>query len=149
MLKTRNEGLALELQFLNLFTVANLPLSTQSIKGALSIDDDWDEDDLPEVAEATWTLLHMLGSSSTRCRERENPLFGVQQWTWVNLLVFLPPPNPLSWKKFYLNCELDIQSICSLYFCTKTPENRLIQVFVTKHQRVALKRSCLCFPAFH
>ena len=53
MLKTRNEGLALELQFLNLFTVANLPLSTQSIKGALSIDDDWDEDDLPEVAEAT------------------------------------------------------------------------------------------------
>ena len=53
MLKTRNEGLALELQFLNLFTVANLPLWTQSIKGALSIDDDWDEDDLPEVAEAT------------------------------------------------------------------------------------------------
>ena len=93
MLKTRNEGLALELQFLNLFTVANLPLSTQSIKGALSIDDDWDEDDLPEVAEATWTLLHMLGSSSTRCRERENPLFGVQQWTWVNLLVFLPPKS--------------------------------------------------------
>ena len=46
--------------------------------GTLSNDDEWDDDDLPEVAEATWTLLHMLGSSSTSCRERENPRLGVQ-----------------------------------------------------------------------
>ena len=50
-----------------------------------------DDDNLPEVDEATWTLLHILGSSSTYCRERENPQLGIQQWTWVNLLVYLPP----------------------------------------------------------
>ena len=60
------------------------------ILGTLSIDDEWDDGVLPEVAEVSWTLLRMLGSSSTCCLERENPWFGVQQWTWVNLLVFLP-----------------------------------------------------------
>ena len=66
----------------------------------LSIDEEWDDDDLPEVAEATWTLLHMLSSSSTYCRERENPSFGVQQWTWVNSLVLALPLNPLSERNF-------------------------------------------------
>ena len=46
--------------------------------GTLSIDDEWDDDDLPEVAEAEWTLLHMLDSSFTCSREREKPWFGVQ-----------------------------------------------------------------------
>ena len=37
--------------------------------GTVSIDDEWDGEDLPEVAQATWTLLHMLGSSSSSERE--------------------------------------------------------------------------------
>ena len=37
--------------------------------GILNIDDEWDDDDLPEVAESTLTLLHMLGSSCTCRRE--------------------------------------------------------------------------------
>ena len=40
-------------------------LCWEQTTGTLSIDDEWDDDDLPEVAEATWTLLHMLSSSST------------------------------------------------------------------------------------
>ena len=60
----------------------------------------------------------MLGSSSAYYRQRVNPWFGVQQWTWLNLLVFLPL-NQLSWKKFHLNCVFNFQRICSLYFCTK------------------------------
>ena len=37
--------------------------------GTLSIDDEWDVDDLPEVARASWPLLHILAclaSSSER-----------------------------------------------------------------------------------
>ena len=30
------------------------------------------------------------------------------------------PLNPLSRKKFHLDCVFDFQCICSLYFCTKT-----------------------------
>ena len=30
------------------------------------------------------------------------------------------PLNPLSRKKFHLDCVFDLQCICSLYFCTKT-----------------------------
>ena len=48
------------------------------VADTLSTDDEWDDDDQPEVVEASWTLLHMLGSSSTCSREREN------QWCGVN-----------------------------------------------------------------
>ena len=45
----------------------------------LSTDNERDDDDEPEVVEATCRLLRMLDSSSTCCRERENELFAVQQ----------------------------------------------------------------------
>ena len=44
-----------------------------------------DDDDETEEVEATCTLLPMLYSSSTYCREREKQEFAVHQWTWVQL----------------------------------------------------------------
>ena len=79
------------------------------------------------------TLLHML-SSSTCCRERENRWFAVQQWTWVNLLVFLPPKSTLMKKNFisiaYSNFNVFVVCIVVLKTPEKAPPASRIEMFL-------------------
>ena len=77
-------------------------------------------------------LLHKLGLLSICCRECESLRLGVQQWTWVNLLVLLPPPpSPKSTFLKEISSQLHVRLSKYLSF-----------VFLYyKHQKINLKRS--------
>ena len=64
-------------------------------------------------------VVHML--SRKRKPGAWRPPVNVSKFTRIP-----PPRNPLSRKKFHLDCVFDFQRICSLHFVLKTPEDRLI-----------------------
>ena len=95
----------------------------------------------------------MLGSS-TCCRERENRWFAVQQWTWVNLLVFLPPKSTLMKKNFISIAYSNFNVFVLCIFVLKTPEkappaSRIeMFLFVSKQKGLQVKTMLTCSVPF-